>query len=84
MAPEAAELIKAGLALDPDERAVVANRLLASLHHDHGGDDQVAVDAAWRDEITRRLDEFQDGSVTPVDADEHYAQLRARIAAGNE
>ncbi|QGN33944.1 addiction module protein [Microlunatus sp. Gsoil 973] len=84
MAPEAAELIKAGLALDPDERAVVANRLLASLHDDRGGEDQVAVDAAWRDEITRRLDEVLDGSVTPVDADEHYAQLRGRIAAGTE
>ncbi|MCL2849082.1 MAG: addiction module protein [Micrococcales bacterium] len=79
MAPEVVELIRAGLALDPDERAVLGHALLKSLHDD--GDDQDAVDAAWRDEIARRLRQAQDGTVELVDADEHYARLRAAIAA---
>ena len=79
MAPEVVELIRAGLALDPDERAVLGHTLLNSLHDD--GEDQAAVDAAWRDEVARRLREVQDGTVELVDADEHHARLRAAIVA---
>lgn len=77
MAPETATLIRDGLALDVDQRAVVANALLESLHD--GGASE--VDAAWRAEATRRLAEVRLGSVELVDADEHYARLRASLTA---
>ncbi len=76
MTPETASLIRDGLALDADQRAVVANALLESLH-DTG--DTSDVDPAWRAEATRRLAEVRAGAVEPVDADEHYARLRASL-----
>lgn len=80
MAPEVAALIEAGLELDPDERAVVANVLLKSLHHGSEAE-QGEVDEAWSEEISSRLDEVLEGKVQLVDADEHYERLRAEVAA---
>ena len=76
MTPDTATLIRDGLALDADQRAVVAHALLESLH-DAG--DTGEVDATWRVEATRRLAEVRAGAVELVDADEHYARLRASI-----
>lgn len=78
MAPDPATVIRDALALDADQRAIVANALIESLH-DAGGTDE--VDAAWRAEATRRLAEVRAGAVEVVDADEHYARLRASITA---
>lgn len=78
MTPDTATLIRDGLALDADQRAVVANALLESLH-DAGDTDE--VDAAWRAEATRRLAEVREGAVELVDADEHYERLQASLSA---
>jgi putative addiction module component (TIGR02574 family) len=78
MAPDTAALIRDGLALDADQRAVVANALLESLH-DAGSAGE--VDAAWRAEAARRLAEVRAGAVEAADADEHYARLRASLTA---
>ncbi|ALG83220.1 MULTISPECIES: addiction module protein [Actinomycetes] len=78
MTPDTATLIRDGLALDADQRAVVANALLESLHD---ADDESEVDAAWRAEATRRLAEVREGAVDLVDADEHYERLRALLTA---
>jgi len=78
MAPDTATLIRDALALDADQRAVVANTLLESLH-DTG--DTEEVDAAWRVVATRRLAEVRAGAVELTDADEHYASLRASLTA---
>ncbi|WP_087005923.1 addiction module protein [Gulosibacter sp. 10] len=74
MTPDTATLIRDGLALDADQRAVVANALLESLH-DTGGTNE--IDAAWRAEANRRLAEVRSGAVELVDADEHYERLHA-------
>jgi putative addiction module component (TIGR02574 family) len=76
--PDTATLIRDGLALDPDQRAVVANALFESLH-DAG--DASEVDASWRAESTRRLAEVREGAVELLDADEHYERLRATLTA---
>lgn len=76
MAPDTAGLIRDALALDADQRAVVANALIESLH-DAG--DTGEVDAAWRAEAIRRLAEMRAGAGVLVDADEHYADLRASL-----
>lgn len=74
--PDTATLIRDGLALDADQRAVVANALLESLR-DAG--DTNDIEAAWRAEASRRLAEVRAGAVELVDADEHYARLRASL-----
>ncbi len=76
MTPDTATLIRDGLALDVDQRAVVANALLESLHVT---DDTNDVDAAWGAEAARRLAEVRAGAVELVDADEHYSRLRASL-----
>lgn len=73
--------MEAVLALAPDERAAVAHRALLSLDADDSGSDQTEVDEVWRAEINRRLDDVLGGRVSLVDADEHYARLRAKLAA---
>ena len=78
MTPNPATVIRDALALDADQRAVVANALLESLH-DSG--DTGEVDEAWRAEVTRRLAERRAGGVELVDADERYDRLRASLTA---
>jgi putative addiction module component (TIGR02574 family) len=78
MTPDTTTLIRDGLALDADERAVVANALLESLHD---ASDTGEVEAAWRAEATRRLADVRAGDVELVDADEHYDGLRASLKA---
>ncbi|MGD9430807.1 addiction module protein [Arthrobacter russicus] len=57
MALKADEVYQAGLALDLDERTVVAHRLLASLHPEDDAS-QSEIDDAWRDEIGSRVDDI--------------------------
>lgn len=78
MTPNPATVIRDALALDADQRAVVVNTLLESLH-DTG--DTGEVDAAWRAEAIRRLAEVHTGAVDLVDADEHYTRLRVSLTA---
>lgn len=78
VAQDTANLIRNALALDVDQRAVVANALLDSLHD---ADDTSGVNAAWRAEASRRLSDIRAGVVEVVDADEHYARLRASLTA---
>lgn len=81
MTSDVAAVVEAVLALAPDERAAVAHRALLSLDSDDVVTDQAEVDAAWRVEIGSRVDGVLAGRVDLVDADEHYAQLRASLAA---
>ena len=53
MTPRAQELLRAALALPPDDRADVAAELLASLDEPLG-DEAAAVQAAWTQEIEKR------------------------------
>lgn len=78
MAPDTANVIRDALALDADQRAVVAQALIESLDD---AADTGEVDAAWRAETVRRLAEVRAGAVELVDADEHYARLRASLTA---
>lgn len=71
-------MIRDALALDADQRAVVANALFESLRE---AGDTGEVEAAWRAEATRRLAEVRAGAVELVDADEHYTRLRASLTA---
>jgi putative addiction module component (TIGR02574 family) len=43
-------------------------------------DTQSEVDAAWRAEFRRRIDDAESGRVQWLDADEMYAELRAELA----
>lgn len=75
MRPNAATLIRHGLALDIDERTVVANALLES------SSDTDEVDDTWRVEVSKRLEEMRSGTTQSIDAAQHFARLRASLTA---
>ncbi|NQW73674.1 MAG: addiction module protein [Actinobacteria bacterium] len=83
MAPEVSAVVEAVLALSPADRAAVAHQALLSLDSGDAAADQAEVDAEWRDVIGSRVDDVLAGQVDLVDADEHYARLRASLAARN-
>ncbi len=75
----ASELIAQALKLPAAEREQVLHALAISLDTD--GDNEGAVDAAWAEEITRRVDDVHAGRVQGVPAAQVFAELRTRLAA---
>jgi putative addiction module component (TIGR02574 family) len=68
-----AEIEAQALQLSPEDRAHLADTLLASLRSDP------KVDEAWLAEAERRLAELESGLVTPVPVQEAIARARAAI-----
>ena len=64
MTQEATELLKRALALTAEERAELAGSLLESLDGVH--DDPQAVEAAWHEEIARRIEDLDSGKAKTV------------------
>ena len=81
MAMNVAEVEQALLALDERDRAAVIHRGLRSFEYEDANTDQEEVDAAWRSELRRRIDDIESGKVELLDADEVHAQIRAKLAA---
>lgn len=80
MRPKLAEYVEAGYALTPAERLEAARMLQLSVEQDTN-EGQAEVDAAWDDEIGRRLAEVLDGTAKLVDGPQSIAQVRAALAA---
>ena len=62
MTQETHDLLQKALALPESERAELAGNLLSSLDTTLDPD----VDAAWQQEVARRLDEVQSGKVETI------------------
>lgn len=80
MGLDKAEIERGLLSLAPADRAIIIERGLLSLE-DIDDVPQAEIDEAWRVEIERRVDEYVNGDAQLVDADERFAQRRARLAA---
>ena len=72
-----AEVLEAALALPEDQRASVAEKLLASLD----GDVDADAESEWDAEIERRLARIEAGQAKSVSMNESLARLH-RIARG--
>lgn len=70
-----AELSAQAKALPPEERARLAEELLASLDPH-----ETEVEAAWDEELRRRIDEVERGTVELIPADQAFAQFRRTLA----
>lgn len=66
MTQDAHELLQKALALPENERAELAGSLISSLEATVDQD----VDAAWQEEVVRRLHEVQSGKVETVSWEE--------------
>jgi len=67
----AEDLLKEALALGPQERARLAQEILASLDGAASGE----LSPAWEAEIERRNRKIDDGTATLIPADEVFAKL---------
>jgi putative addiction module component (TIGR02574 family) len=69
------EIMSAALALPPGARAMLADHLLESLD----APNQEEIDAAWAEEIERRMRDIDEGRVKLIPGDEVLAELRSRF-----
>ena len=75
MTQEAVELLKKALALSPEERADLAASLMDSLDPV----EEAAVEAAWNEEIGRRINDLDSGRVQPISQEEFLRRLSKAI-----
>jgi putative addiction module component (TIGR02574 family) len=74
MTPDVSELLKKALALPPEARAALATSLFESLDEEPA--DQ-GVEAAWSEEVKRRIEDIDSGKVQMIP----YEEVRRRLAA---
>jgi putative addiction module component (TIGR02574 family) len=77
MTDRAQALLKQAMALAEAERAEIADALLESLEPSSDS----GVDEAWREEVRRRLEQLDAGSVELIPWEEVREQLFARLNA---
>jgi putative addiction module component (TIGR02574 family) len=69
-----AEIREAALKLSRDDKARLAEELLASLD----GPDQSTIDAAWGEEAERRIDALDAGTTKALPAEQVFRDIEAR------
>ncbi len=72
----AEDVLPQALELSTDERTRLAVLLMESVE---ASDDEGEVEEAWLDEITRRLDDHEQGRTHAVPADVALAEARSRV-----
>jgi putative addiction module component (TIGR02574 family) len=75
MTQEAAELLKKALSLPVSERADLASSLIESLDETHDS----SVEAAWEEEIARRMSDIDPGKLQPVSLEEARRRLSSAL-----
>ena len=74
----AQDLLEAANRLSQADRAWLAQEL---LHPPGDGSTEAEIEAAWGDEIKRRLDEIDSGKVELIPLEEVLARMDARLSA---
>lgn len=74
MTPDVSDLLKKALALPPEARAALATSLFESLDEEPA---EQGVEAAWSEEIKRRIEDIDSGKVQMIP----YEEVRRRLAA---
>ena len=69
------ELTEEALRLPPDERVVLAESLLLTIDEEH---DRI-VDEAIMAELERRLQDFREGKVKGIPAEEAFRRIREQL-----
>ena len=80
LTPQVSEVLEKALALSSQDRGLIIDRLIESL------DDEPAdegVEAAWSEEIKRRVEEIQSGKVEMIPGEEVGRRL-ARLSNGKK
>ncbi|MEO8527680.1 MAG: addiction module protein [Pseudolysinimonas sp.] len=83
MAPEVAEVLETVKAMTHAQRADLAYRVLLTLDEE-SAEDPAVVEAAWRDEVGRRVDDYLGGDKNVTSVEQSHAKIRAELAANPE
>ena len=75
--PQVAELLEKALVLSAHDRGLIIDRLVESLDE---GPAEEGVEAAWDDEIKRRVEEIQSGKAKMIPGEEVDRRLAARLS----
>jgi putative addiction module component (TIGR02574 family) len=75
MTPNVAELLREAESLSEADRAELAGRILETLHGEPDDD----VEAAWAEEIERRIRQLDTGEVKTVPWEEVRAKMHALL-----
>jgi len=76
MSRSAQEILEEARQLPPDE----VDWIIESLLIKEKSDSEAEVEAAWDDEIKRRLDEIDSGAVKMIPAEQVHARMLARLS----
>lgn len=75
MTTQSAEaILTAALTLPPENRAVLAEKLLESLETP----DRAEIDAAWAEEAERRIKAFKEGSLKAIPGDRFFSSSQPK------
>jgi putative addiction module component (TIGR02574 family) len=80
MQPSFEEVEKLARALPEDQRIRLANSLYENVADEEHAS-EAEIEAAWGDEIKRRLDEIDSGKVKMISHEEFLAHLDAQFAS---
>jgi len=72
MTPQVSEVLEKALALSSHERGLLIDRLVESLDD---GPAEEGVEAAWSDEIKRRVDDIRSGKVKMIPGEQVLREL---------
>jgi putative addiction module component (TIGR02574 family) len=79
MRPQVSELLEKALALSTEERRLLVSRLGATL--DEEGAEE-GVEAAWDEEIKRRVDDVRSGRVKTIPGDQVLREMAKEFPDG--
>jgi len=80
MTQEATELLKKALTLSAEERAQLVDSLLESL--DEPREDSAVIEAAWNEEIARRIADLDSGKAKTIPWEEVRLRASAKLTHG--
>jgi putative addiction module component (TIGR02574 family) len=75
MNSHAEQILQSALSLDPDDRVEIAESLILSLDEDRAAD----IEAAWAEEIERRLESIDEGEVQLIPWDDVIRSMNERL-----
>ena len=79
MTPEVSQLLEKALALSSEQRGLLIDRLVESLDD---GPAEEGVEAAWDEEIRRRVEDIESGRVKTIPGEQVLGRLKARRRNG--
>jgi putative addiction module component (TIGR02574 family) len=79
MTPQVSELLEKALELSAQERGLLAARLIDSLDNEP---EEAGVEAAWGEEIKRRVDDIRSGRVKTIPGEQVLRELAEEFPDG--